>query len=175
MNIHEITHIYGSGPFGHAGARQVFVTETIQEWLNLAKQPTRSYDPEGVIHDLFVMSPIVWRGQRKIGGLQYASPRIMDRLERLSARVTDPLLRLFTGVFPRSKGQPSSQIVWWRPLPPRAVLIGVEEDLETISEPILRHESGMSPAHPHDGWCGFGRISIDWRGVETLGEVSSHA
>ena len=55
---------------------------------------------------------------------------------------------MFTVVFPRTKGQPSSQVLWWRPLTPRAVLIGVEE-----------------------GWCGFGRISIDWRSVDAPGYV----
>ena len=40
--------------------------------------------------------------------------------------------------------------------------------------PIIRHESGKPPAHPYDGWCGMGRISIDWRIVETLGEIPSH-
>jgi hypothetical protein len=171
MNIYEITQIYGCGPFGHAGATQVFVTETIQGWLSLARQPSRRYDPEGVIHDLFVMCPIVWSGHREIGAIQYASPRIMDRLERLSTRITDPEVRQFTGVFPRTKGQPSSQVLWWRPLTPRAVLIGVEEDLEALKEPIVRQESGKPPAHPHDAWCGFGRISIDWRVVK---ELASH-
>jgi hypothetical protein len=168
MNISEITQIYGSGPFGLAGARQVFVTETIQGWLDRARQPDRRYDPEGVIHDLFVMCPVVWSGHRRVGAFQYASPRIMDRLERLTARISDPEVRLFTGVFPRSKGQPCSQILCWRPLTPRAVLIGAEEDLEAIEGPLVRHESGEPPAHPHDAWCGFGRISIDWRVVKEL-------
>ena len=45
--------------FGHAGPRQVFVAETIQGWLDVAKEPTRGYDPEGIIHDLFVMRFLV--------------------------------------------------------------------------------------------------------------------
>jgi hypothetical protein len=124
MGIYEITQIYGCGPFGHAGATQVYVTETIKGWLDLAEKGARRYDPEGIIHDLFVMSPFVWNGLRRIGPLPYSTPRMMDRLERLSARITDPQLRLFTGVFPRSKGQPCRQILWWRPLPLQAVLFG---------------------------------------------------
>jgi hypothetical protein len=55
MHIHEITQIYGTGPFGHAGATKVFVGPTIKGWLDLAATGTRGYEPEGIIHDLFVM------------------------------------------------------------------------------------------------------------------------
>jgi len=170
VEIYEITQIYGSGPFGHAGATKVFVTETIKGWLDRAEK-----DPEGIIHDLFVMSPLIWSGRRRVGPFPYSTPQIMDRLERLSARIGDPKLGLFTGTFPRSKGQPCNQILWWRPFAHRSVLIGVEEDLPSLNGPIITHESGKQPAHPHDGWCGMGRISIDWRVVETLGEAPSHA
>ena len=81
-------------------------------------------------------------------------------------------LRLFTGVFPRSKGQPCKQVLWWLPLPPRSVLIGVEEDLASLKGPFVRHESDKPPAYPHGSWCGMGRISIDWGIVE---ELASHA
>ena len=80
MDIHEITQIYGSGPFGHAGATQVFVTETIKGWLSLAENGTRRYDPEGIIHDLFVMSPLIWSGRRRVGPFPYSTPQVMDRL-----------------------------------------------------------------------------------------------
>jgi len=159
----KITQIYGTGPFGHAGATQVYVSETIKGWLDLAEKGTRRYVPEGIIHDLFAMSPLVWSGSRTVGPFPYSTPQVMDRLGKLSASITDPHLRLFTGVVPRSKGQPCKQILWWRPLSPRSVLIGVEEDLPPLNAPIIRHESGKPPAHPHDGWCGMGRISIDWR------------
>jgi hypothetical protein len=169
----DITQIYGSGPFGHAGATQIFVTTAIKGWLDLAEKPTIRYDPEGIIHDLFVMSPWVWNGCKRIGKLPYSTPQIMDRLERLCAVITDPQLRLFTGVFPRSKGRPSKQILWWRPFSPRSVLLGVEEDLPWLNGAIIRHESGKPPAHPHDSWCGMGTISIDWRTVACLGELCS--
>jgi hypothetical protein len=175
MDIYEITQVYGSGPFGHAGATQVYVTETVKGWLDLAKKGASRYDPEGIIHDLFVMSPFLWSGRRKIGPLPYSSPRVMDRLAKISAAMTDPHVRLFTGEFPGSKGQPSKQILWWRPLPKRAVLIGVEEDLDSIKEPIVRYESGEPPAYLHDAWCDMGRISIDWPNVEPRGEPASHA
>ena len=175
MEICEITQFYGSGPFGHSGATHIFVTPTINGWLGLDENGTRRYDPEGIIHDLFVMSPFGWTGHRKIGSVPYSTPQIMDRLEQLSARISDPQLRLFTGVFPRSKGRPSKQILWWRPFSPQSVLIGVEEDLPSLDGRIVRHESGKPPVHPHDSWCGIGRISIDWQTVESLGEVASHA
>ena len=175
MEICEITQIYGSGPFGHAGATQIFVTGTIKGWLDLAEKPTVRYDPEGIIHDLFVMSPWVWTGRRRIGNLPYATPQIMDRLERLSTRINNPQLRLFTGVFPRSKGQPCKQILWWRPFSPQSVLIGVEGDLPSLDGQIIRHESGKPSAHPHDSWSGMGRTSIDWHTVETPGKLACHA
>jgi hypothetical protein len=175
MDIYEITQIYGSGPFGHAGATHIFVTETIKGWLDLAEKGTRRYDPEGIIHDLFVMSPFVWNGFRRIGSLPYATSQIMDRLERLSARISDPSLRLFTGTFPRSKGRPATQILWWRPFSPRSVLIGVEEDLPSLDGSFNRQESGNPSTHPRDSWCGMGRISIDWATVESVGDLTSHA
>src|SRR4051812_2492946 len=158
MEIYEITQKYGTGPFGHAGATQIFVTETIKGWLGIAEKDTGRYDPKGTIHDLFVMSPLIWSGCRKIGSLPFSTSHIMDRLEKLSSRITDSHIRLFTGVFPRSKGKPCKQIMWWRPLPPRSVLIGIEEDLTSLSGPIIRHESGKPSAYPHNGWCGMGRI-----------------
>jgi len=167
VEIYEITQIYSSGPFGHAGATKVFVTETIKSWLGRAEK-----DPEGIIHDLFVMSPLIWSGRRRVGPFPYSTPQVMDRLERVSARIADPHLRLFTGVFPRSKGQPCKQVLWWLPLPPRSVLIGVEEDLASLKGPFVRHESDKPPAYPHGSWCGMGRISIDWLIVE---ELASHA
>jgi hypothetical protein len=172
MDIHEITQIYGSGQFGHAGATKVFVTETIKGWLDRAEKGTRRYDPVGIVHDLFVMCPHIWSGCRRIGPFPYSTPQVMDRLERLSARIADFHLRLFTGGFPRSKGQPCKQILWWRPLSLRCVLIGVEEDLLSLNRPFVCHESGKPPAFLHGSWCGMGRISIDWGIVE---ELASHA
>ena len=98
----------------------------------------------------------------------------MDRLERLSVRITDPEVRLFTGVFPRSKGQPSSQVLWWRPLTPRAVLIGVEEDLEALREPLVRQESG---SHRASARC-LVRLRADLHRLamrKPTGECASHA
>lgn len=165
MEIYEITQVYGTGPFGHAGATQVFVCPTIKGWLDLAATGTRRYDPEGIIHDLFVMSPLVWRGRRKFGDHAFSSTKIMDRLEALSDQIADRQVRLFTGVFPRLRGQPCSQILWWRPLPPRCVLIGAEEDLPGLRGQLTRHEAGQPPAYPHDGWVGLGGVDIDWRDV----------
>lgn len=172
MQIYEITQIYGTGPFGRAGVTQVFVSPTIKGWLDLYASKKRRYDPEGVIHDLFIMSPNIWRSQRRLGRLPYSSPRIMDRLEIVTAQIDDPQIRLFTGVFPRLKGQPCSQILWWKPLPPGCVLIGVEEDLPGLRAPLTRHESAEPSAYPHDSWVGIGGLSIDWGcGTEQLHPV----
>jgi|GEM_PF-3416296 len=162
MEIFEITQVYGAGPFGHAGAARIFVGPTIKGWLDLAADGSRRYAPEGVIHDIFVMSPLTWRGRRSHGGIAFSSRRIMARLESLTDRIADPQVRLFTGVFPRLKGQPCSQILWWKPLPPRCVLIGAEEDLPGLQGPLTRHESGEPPAHPDHSWVGIGRVEIDW-------------
>lgn len=162
MEIFEITQVYGTGPFGHARATRIFVGPTIKGWLDLAADGSRHYDPEGVIHDIFVMSPLVWRGRRSHGGIAFSTRRIMDRLESLADRIADPQVRLFTGVFPRLKGQTCSQILWWKPLPPRCVLIGAEEDLAGLRGPLVLLQSEEPPAYPHDGWVGFGGVSIDW-------------
>jgi hypothetical protein len=174
MQIYEITHVYGTGPFGRAGATQVYVTGTIKGWLDLAAKGTRRYDPEGILHDLFVMSPLVWRGLRRIAGLPYSSPQTMNRLDRLSSRLNDSQLRLFTGVFPRLKGQPCNQILWWRPLPTRAVLIGVEEDLDSFDQTLDCHDTGTPQPYPHDSWVGFTPVAIDRRPVEPISELVSH-
>jgi hypothetical protein len=93
VEIYEITQIYGSGPFGHAGATKVFVTETIKSWLGRAEK-----DPEGIIHDLFVMSPL------RVGPFPYSTPQVMDRLERLSARIADPHFEALYRRFPQVEG-----------------------------------------------------------------------
>ena len=48
MEIYEITQIYGSGPFGHAGATKVFVTETIESWLAPCRERPRRHHPRPV-------------------------------------------------------------------------------------------------------------------------------
>jgi hypothetical protein len=152
MHAHEITHIYGSGPFGNAGVTQVFVTDTIKGWLDRAKDAT------GILHDLYTMAPLVWKDGDP-GMRRYAAPAIMRRLAALSA-LTDPRVRLFCGVFPRAKGRPRTQILWWRPISAREVLIGAEEDLDSIDEPIVRHDSGQPSAYPHGEWRGLIQIRL---------------
>ena len=66
MRSHRST---AAGRSAMPGQLKVFVTETIKSWLGRAEK-----DPEGIIHDLFVMSPL------RVGPFPYSTPQVMDRL-----------------------------------------------------------------------------------------------
>lgn len=84
------------------------LSPVIQQWL---ARPPRHWDAEGILDDLRNLAEsCIWDGRRG-HGIPYSYKPIMDRLEVLQARY--PRLHFFAGVFPRLKGQPCTQILWY--------------------------------------------------------------
>jgi hypothetical protein len=108
-------------PYG-LGKRKL--SPTIAAWFAKAKDKRGQWSTEGLEHDLILMATsCIWRGNRKIGGINFTKPKVMDRLENLQAAF--PTLTFFTGVFPRLKGQSSTQILWYSDTE-----LGTEDDLQ---------------------------------------------
>jgi hypothetical protein len=103
------------------GTRSLHLSPTIQQWL--ASHP-RNWDAEGILIDLRNLAEgCRWDGRRRRVGIPYSRKDIMDRLDVFQARY--PRLNFFSGVFPRIKGQPCTQILWYD-----ATHMGTEDELE---------------------------------------------
>jgi hypothetical protein len=125
----------------HGWPVQVLVSPEIEAWF-IKGEGKAVWDAAGICHDLSVMSSMArWKGIRRIGGTNFTDPPIMDRLERLQDTLPDGAI-LFTGTFPRSKGQQKKQILWMAERRDRArgvavILIGVESEINLIPDHLM--------------------------------------
>lgn len=157
MKIYEIGRYYGVGPFR---TDLLFVTESIKAVLERYRSH-RVYPAANWVNELFIIAPIVWKGQRKIGSHNFSEPKVMDRLEALQREYPD--VRLCSGTFARVQGQPCRQILWYQarrmPGGEVACLIGLEGDLPAIFKErqavIAEWENPPDATPPEGQWCGF--------------------
>jgi len=121
MKIYEVGHLLNLPP-NHLLYASEGITKVLDRYPN---------NVEGLVNELTIISGCRWQGIRKYAGSSFTSNAIMDRLEVLAKDFPDA--KLCAGTFPRPKGPPCRQILWFvaRQMPSGEIvtLIGLEEEL----------------------------------------------